>query len=143
MSFSENMILHIHETMTNLAGYELSGKYKTEDNLIMEIDERGRRRVRFTPVSAAETGEAMQQLVLAYMDARDNPKNKQIVTDSMCDIGFFYVYIRFRMVMAEYPDYYHCFYFIKVDMMLENTYLLRSKSMSQRIFTTRHCRSHL
>ncbi len=69
MSFSENMILHIHETMTNLAGYELSGKYKTEDNLIMEIDERGRRRVRFTPVSAAETGEAMQQLVLAYMDA--------------------------------------------------------------------------
>ena len=38
--------------------------------------------------SAAETGEAMQQLVLAYMDARDN-QNKQIVTDSMCDIGFF------------------------------------------------------
>ena len=38
---------------------------KTEDNLIMEIDERGRRRVRFTPVSAAETGEAMQQLVLS------------------------------------------------------------------------------
>ena len=38
------------------------------------------------------------------------------------------------MVMAEYPDYYHCFYFIKVDMMLENMYLLRNKSMSQRIF---------
>lgn len=79
MSFSENMILHIHETMTNLAGYELSGKYKTEDNLIMEIDERGRRRVRFTPVSAADTGEAMQQLVLAYMDARDNPKINKLL----------------------------------------------------------------
>ena len=79
MSFSENMILHIHETMTSLAGYELSGKYKTEDNLIMEIDERGRRRVRFTPVSAAETGEAMQQLVLAYMDARDNPKINKLL----------------------------------------------------------------
>ena len=36
MSFSENMILHIHETMTNLAGYELSGKYKTEDKLKMD-----------------------------------------------------------------------------------------------------------
>lgn len=79
MSFSENMILHIHETMTNLAGYELSGKYKTEDNLIMEVDERGRRRVRFTPVSAAETGEAMQQLVLAYMDAGDNPKINKLL----------------------------------------------------------------
>ena len=79
MSFSENMILHIHETMTSLAGYELSGKYKTEDNLIMEIDENGRRRVRFTPVSATETGEAMQQLVLAYMDARDNPKINKLL----------------------------------------------------------------
>lgn len=51
MSFSENMILHIHETMTSLAGYELSGKYK----------------------------EAMQQLVLAYMDARDNPKINKLL----------------------------------------------------------------
>lgn len=74
----------------------------------MEIDERGRRRVRFTPVSAADTGEAMQQLVLAYMDARDNPKiNKLLLIP--CVILDFYVYIRFLMVMAEYPDYYHCF----------------------------------
>ena len=28
MSFSENTILHMHHMMTNLAGYELSGKYK-------------------------------------------------------------------------------------------------------------------
>ena len=87
--FSENMILHIHETMTNLAGYELSGKYKTEDNLIMEIDERGRRRVRFTPVSAAETGEAMQQLVLAYMDARDNPKINKLLLIPCVILDFF------------------------------------------------------
>ena len=90
MTFNENMILHIHEVMTNMAGYDLSGQYKNEDNLIMEIDETGRRRVRFTPVSAAETKEAMQQLVLAYMDARDNPKiNKLllipcVVLDFLC-----------------------------------------------------------
>ena len=34
MSLSENMILHIHEVMTSIAGYELSGQYKTEDNLV-------------------------------------------------------------------------------------------------------------
>ena len=46
--------------------------------------------------------------------------------------------------LAKMPiKYYHCFYFIKVDMMLENMYPLRNKSMTQRIFTTRHCRSHL
>ena len=113
MSFSENMILHIHETMTNLAGYELSGKYKTEDNLIMEIDERGRRRVRFTPVSAADTGEAMQQLVLAYMDARDNPKiNKLllipcVILDFLCIHPFSDGNGRTARLMSGYIlDYY-------------------------------------
>ena len=79
MSFSENMILHIHEVMTSVAGYDLSGKYKTEDNLIMEIDANGRRRVRFTPVSAAETKDAMEQLIFAYMEARDNPRVNQLL----------------------------------------------------------------
>ena len=61
MSFSENLILHIHELMTSIAGYDLSGKYKEEDNLIMEIDESGRRKVRFTPVPAADTKDAIVQ----------------------------------------------------------------------------------
>ena len=90
MTMSENMILHIHEVMTSVAGYELSGQYKVEDNFIMEMDGSGRRKVRFTPVSASETKEAMEQLVLAYMDARDNPRiNKLllipcVVLDFLC-----------------------------------------------------------
>lgn len=90
MSVSENMILHIHELMTSIAGYELSGKYKEEDNLILEIGENGRRIVRFTPVSAAETKDAMEQMLFAYMEARDNPRiNKLllipcVVLDFLC-----------------------------------------------------------
>lgn len=79
MTLNENMILHIHEVMTSIAGYELSGRFKIEDNLIMEIDENGRRKVRFTPVSAAETKEAVEQLILAYMDARDNPRINKLL----------------------------------------------------------------
>lgn len=79
MSLNENMILHIHEVMTGVAGYELSGRYKSEDNLIMEIDENGRRKIRFTPVSALDTKDAMEQMILAYMDARDNPKVNQLL----------------------------------------------------------------
>lgn len=79
MSFSENIILHMHHMMTNLAGYELSGKYKEEDNLILQVDENGRRKVRFTPVPANETNEAMEQLTLAYIDARDNPKINRLL----------------------------------------------------------------
>ena len=79
MPFNETTILHLHRVMTDIAGYDLSGRYKTDDNLIMQIDERGRRSVRFEPVSAADTGEAMEQLILAYIDARDNPRISQLL----------------------------------------------------------------
>ncbi|MCF0116153.1 MAG: Fic family protein [Erysipelotrichaceae bacterium] len=79
MVFSENMILQLHEVMTRVADYELSGKYKLDDNLIMEIDESGGRRIRFTPVSAVETKEAIEQLILAYIEARDNPRINKLL----------------------------------------------------------------
>ena len=79
MSLSENMILHIHEVMTSIAGYDLSGRFKIEDNLIMEIDEKGRRKVCFTPIPAAETKDAIQQMIFAYMEARDNPRVNKLL----------------------------------------------------------------
>ena len=79
MSFSENLILHIHEVMTSIAGYDLSGKYKEEDNLILEIDENGRRKVRFTPIPATETKDTMEHIILAYMDVRYNPRVNKLL----------------------------------------------------------------
>ena len=79
LSISESTILHLHQVMTDLAGYTLSGLYKTNDNLIIETDEFGRRNIRFEPVSATDTKEAMQQLILAYMEARDNPGVNQLL----------------------------------------------------------------
>ena len=79
LPFNENTILRLHEMMMNVAGYPYGGKYKTEDNLIMEIDANGRRSVRFRPVSAQDTKDAMEQLVLAYMDARANSNINQLL----------------------------------------------------------------
>ena len=90
ISFNENTVLRMHEIMMNIANYAYGGKYKTEDNLIMEIDANGRRSVRFRPVPAKDTEEAMEQLVLAYMDARANSNINQlllipcVVLDFLC-----------------------------------------------------------
>ena len=46
--------------------------YKTRDNAIMDVDPDGTRRIRFLPASAAEVPSAMEQLILAYRDARDD-----------------------------------------------------------------------
>ena len=64
--FSEKSILELHRMLLQPSGDDLAGKYKTEDNFIMETDRRGVRSVRFTPVPASETSAAMEQLILAY-----------------------------------------------------------------------------
>lgn len=75
----ERDILRLHEIMMNHAGYEYGGQYKTDDNVILEVDADGNRRVRFRPTPAAETAKAMEQLELAYLDAKGNANINQLL----------------------------------------------------------------
>jgi len=74
----ENDILRLHEIMLSYVPTG-GGAYKQADNIIMEIDASGVRRVRFSPTPAAETAATMEQLVLAYMDARNNYNVNQLL----------------------------------------------------------------
>ena len=90
MDLRESDILRLHAIMMNMAGYAFAGKYKADDNEIIEEDQFGRRRVRFHPTSAADTPGEMEQLVLAYQEARDDPTINQlllipcVVLDFLC-----------------------------------------------------------
>lgn len=79
IDFRENDILRLHEIMMSVAGYEFGGRYKTDDNVILEVDPEGQRRVRFRPTPATETRKAMEQLELAYMDARGDVNINQLL----------------------------------------------------------------
>ena len=79
IDFREGDILRLHETMMSIAGYEFGGKYKTDDNVILEVDADGNRRVRFRPTPAREVKQAMEQLELAYMDARNDANINQLL----------------------------------------------------------------
>ena len=85
-----DVIKQLHRDIQGAVQPDNSGRYKAEDNLIMSIDALGRRSVRFRPVSAEDTEDAMEQLILAYMDARDNPNINQlllipcVVLDFLC-----------------------------------------------------------
>ena len=70
--FRESDIRAFHAQMMRLADPASDGSYKTDDNVIAERMSDGRRIVRFSPTSAADTPEEMQQLVLAYAQARDD-----------------------------------------------------------------------
>ncbi len=79
IDFRERDILRLHELMMAFTNYEYGGQYKTDDNVILEIDEDGNRRIRFRPTSALETPKAMEQLELAYLEARNNTDINQLL----------------------------------------------------------------
>ncbi len=79
IDFRQADILRLHAIMMNIAGYSFAGQYKEFDNNIIEEDRDGRRRVRFHPTSAKDTPEEMEQLVLAYQEARDDPNINRLL----------------------------------------------------------------
>ena len=90
MDLCQADILRLHAVMMNIARYSYAGRYKEVDNDVIEEDQYGRRSVRFHPTSAADTPDEMEQLILAYQEARDNPNVNQlllipcVVLDFLC-----------------------------------------------------------
>ena len=69
--FNEITFKEFHYMMENKAKPFIAGQYKVEDNAIIEIDVYGNRKIRFNPIPALEVDKAMEQFVLAYIEARD------------------------------------------------------------------------
>jgi len=78
LDIRERDILRLHEIMLSY-GTVSGGTYKQSDNVIMEIDTDGQRRVRFAPTTANETAASMKQLILAFMEARSNYSVNQLL----------------------------------------------------------------
>ncbi len=79
LDFRESDILGLHNMLFSFTEYQYAGQYKPADNVITEIDANGNRSVRFRPTPAAQTKQAMEQLELAYMDARGNSNINQLL----------------------------------------------------------------
>ena len=79
IEFNENTILRLHEMMMMYTGSEDAGRYKINQNYIIEEDKQGNRKMSFQPLDANEIPEAMEQLVLAYQDASNNSNINQLL----------------------------------------------------------------
>ncbi len=78
-SFTEEQIFSFHQLLLSYERPSYAGKYKTSDNVILEISKNGTRSVRFKPTPAKETQAAMEQMIYAYMDARDDSRINQLL----------------------------------------------------------------
>jgi len=87
LTFSEETILALHKILFSYTGYP-GGSYKQDDNVIVQVNPQGQRSIRFKPISAAETPQAMQDLVLAYTQARDDATTNQLLLISNFILDF-------------------------------------------------------
>ena len=67
-----NSILQLHRDLYSFHPSGIGGNWKNSDNLIAETDSSGTRHIRFTPVSAFETPQAMADLCKSYNEALAN-----------------------------------------------------------------------
>lgn len=64
-----NMILQLHRDLYSFSRGAVGGNYKNSDNLIAEIDSEGHEKVRFIPVPAFQTAEAVEELCNRFWEA--------------------------------------------------------------------------
>ncbi len=67
-----NFFLQLHRDLYKYIGSVDGGVFKTSDNIIREIDENGNEKIRFNPVPAWETPEALEELCKAFKEAMDD-----------------------------------------------------------------------
>jgi Fic family protein len=78
LQVNEKEILNLHKIMQTGNDRIIGGRYKQDDNAIVAVDAFGNRSIRFAPTPANETSHAMEQLILAYIDARQNYSINQL-----------------------------------------------------------------
>lgn len=57
-----NIILQLHRDLYSFSNASVGGRFKNADNVIAEVNEEGKQSIRFKPVSAYDTKEAIDQL---------------------------------------------------------------------------------
>ena len=83
-----NYFLQLHRDLYKFVGNVDGGVFKTGDNIIQEEDDKGNKKVRFRPVQAWETAEAIDALCEAFRDAKGEVDplilNAMFILDFLC-----------------------------------------------------------
>ncbi len=89
---TENIILQLHRDLYSYNKSGVGGKYKSSDNIIAETDATGVQKVRFAPVPAFETKEAMRQMCQNFLAAWNENKTDKLLLIPMFILDFLCVH---------------------------------------------------
>ena len=77
IDIKQNTILQLHRDLYKYTGYSYGGKFKNSQNYIEEENEKGEKKIRFTPLSPIETPLAIEELCKNY---------NELVNNELCDL---------------------------------------------------------
>ncbi len=125
-----NVILQLHRDLYQFNPASFGGIFKNSDNVIAETDSRGQSRVRFQPLSAFETPEAVDQLTNTFIEAIHAEKYDPLLLIPMFILDFLCIHpfndgngrmSRLLTLLLLYRSGYIVGKYISMEMIIEKT----------------------
>lgn len=125
-----NVILQLHRDLYQFSPSGIGGKFKNSDNIISEIDIDGKNIVRFQPLSAFETPDAMIRLTDTLINSLNSKKNDALLIIPMFILDFLCIHpfndgngrmSRILTLLLLYSSGYIVGKYISMEMIIEKT----------------------
>ncbi|MEQ3341755.1 Fic family protein [Lachnospira eligens] len=125
-----SIILQLHRDLYKFEGMDIGGRYKTSDNIIEEQDAEGNKSVRFRPVPAWETPEAIEKLCQSYDEALNSENIDALIIIPMFVLDFLCVHpfndgngrlSRLLTLLLLYRSGYIVGKYISIEKLIEQT----------------------
>lgn len=125
-----NVILQLHRDLYHFSPSSSGGKFKNSDNIIAETDVSGKRKVRFQPLSAFETPDAVDRLTTTFIEAVNADKYDPLLLIPMFVLDFLCIHpfndgngrlSRLLTLLILYRSGYIVGKYLSIEMIIENT----------------------
>lgn len=125
-----NVILQLHRDLYSYSQGTDGGTYKNSDNVIAERDAEGNRKVRFEPVPAFQTSEAMNELCTCFWEAWEANQLDKLLLIPMFILDFLCIHpfndgngrmSRLLTLLLFYKAGYIVGKYVSMEMLIEKT----------------------
>lgn len=130
ISICPNNILQLHRDLYGFSSSDTGGRFKNTDNVIAESDKDGKQRVRFAPVPAFQTAEAIEALCSEFNSAIDRSEYDPLLLIPMFILDFLCIHpfndgngrmSRLLTLLLLYRSGYIVGKYISMEMLIEKT----------------------
>lgn len=125
-----NVILQLHRDLYSYSQGAIGGEYKNSDNVIAETDAYGNQKVRFVPVPAFQTAEAVQNLSDEFLRVWDDTNSNKLILIPMFILDFLCIHpfndgngrmSRLLTLLLLYRAGFIVGKYISIEMLIEKT----------------------